>query len=158
MPDSPVTLTLEAVQGLRLGHCARRILLLAPGPEDEPQVLVPERCGRASSESHRRALQRLAGTGLIELSLKVEQVQTSRQKESGRVQWDEAAGIYREGEPAQIPVHRMVWKRAAKLTPLGAHVVDRLRPALETGQRIRWAAFIAAVGRGKTGERVRESR
>jgi hypothetical protein len=79
---------------------------------------------------------------LVELSSKVEQVETRREKESGHLQWDEEAGIYRRGEPRRVPVRRSVEKRAVKLTPLGALLVDRLRPALETGERIRWAPII----------------
>lgn len=142
MPDSLATLMLEDVQGLRLGHCARRILLLSPGPEDAPRVLVAERDGRASSESHRRALHRLAEIGLIEFSLKIEQVQIKREKKGGRVQWDENAGVYRKSESSRIPVQRMVRKRAVRLTPVGALLVDRLRSALETGGRIRWASIV----------------
>jgi hypothetical protein len=149
LPDSPATLMLGDVQGLRLGHCARRILLLSPGPDDAPQVLLPERDGRASAESHRRALQRLADIGLVELSLKTEQVQIKREKEGGRVQWDGKAGLYRAGETYQIPVRRTVRKRAVKLTPIGALLVDRLRTALETGGRIRWTSI---VGYGALGD------
>jgi hypothetical protein len=105
-------------------------------------VLLPEREGRASAESHRRALQRLAAIGLVELSLKDEQVQIRREKEGGRVQWDGDAGVYREREPQRIPVRRTVRKRAVQLTPLGALVVNRLRSALETGERIRWSAIV----------------
>ena len=147
MPDSPAILMLENVHGLRLGHCARRILLLSPAPHESPEVLLPERPGRSSAESHRRALQRLAEIGLVELSVKVEQVQTKREKDGGRVQWDRVAGVYREETPSRIPVRRTVWKRAVKLTPLGAHLVDRLRSALETGERIRWAVVIDNEGK-----------
>lgn len=125
-----------------MGHCSRRILLLSPGPGEDPQVLPPERDGRASAESHRRAMRRLAEFGLIELSFKVERVPTRREKSAGQVTWDAAAGIYREAEPMRIPVWRSVEKRAVKLTPVGSVVVDQLRTALETGVRIRWDSVV----------------
>jgi hypothetical protein len=130
------------MRGLHLGRCARRILLLAPGPTDEPQVLLPERPGRAASESQRRATRRLAAVGLIELSWKVEEVQTKREKQTRPLSWNPQAGVYQEENCRQIPVRRAVEKRAVKLTPLGALVVDRLRLTLETGERIRWDALI----------------
>lgn len=138
--DSARIPCLENVRGLHLGRCSRRILLLSPGPGDEPQVLPPERDGRASAESHRRAMRRLAESGLVELSFKVEQVPTRREKHACHMQWDEEAGVYWEGEPRRIPVWRSVEKRAVKLTPVGALVVNRLRPVLESGERIRWAS------------------
>ena len=139
-PDSSRIPSLQEVRGLHLGRCSRRILLLSPGPGDEPQVLPPERDGRAAAEAHRRAMRRLAEHGLVELSFKAEQVQTRREKVGGHVQWDGEAGVYSTGEPGRIPVWRSVEKRAVKLTPVGALVVDRLRPVLETGDRIRWAS------------------
>jgi hypothetical protein len=105
-------------------------------------VLLPEREGRASAESHRRALQRLAAIGLVELSLKGEQVQIRREKEETGIWWDRDAGVYRERAPQRIPVRRTVRKRAVQLTPLGALVVNRLRSALEAGERIRWSAIV----------------
>lgn len=147
MVDTSTMQSLQDIRGLHLGRCARRILLLSPRPEDEPQVLPPERDSRASAESHRRAMRRLADLGLVELSFKVEQVPTRREKLAGQLQWDGEAGVYRAGEPCSIPVRRSVEKRAVKLTPLGALVVDRLRPVLETGERIRWATVIALESR-----------
>jgi hypothetical protein len=142
LPDSPEIRSLPDIRGLHLGRCSRRILLLSPGPNEEPQVLSPERAGRAAAESHRRAMRRLAAFGLIELSFKVEQVQTRRERNGGRLEWDGHAGVYCEAESQRIPVWRSVEKRAVKLTPEGALVVDRLRPVLETGGRIRWASAI----------------
>jgi hypothetical protein len=136
------------MRGLHLGKCARRILLLAPGPADEARVLTPERAGRPAAESHRRAMRRLAEVGLIELSWKSEQVETRRQKEVGPLIWDRKAGAYQTRKRQKVPVRRSIEKRATKLTPLGALLTERLRPALETGERIRWAPIIACTWEG----------
>jgi hypothetical protein len=87
-------------------------------------------------------MRRLAEIGLVELSMKAEVVQTKREKEGTPLQWDRDTGVYREGEAERVPVLRSVEKRAVKLTPFGALVVDRCRAALETGQRIRWNSLI----------------
>lgn len=137
--------SLEALRGLHLGRCSRRILLLAPGPTDEPGLLAPDREGRAPAESHRRALRRLAEIGLIELSWKVEEVQTKREKQAKPLLWDQDSGTYQDNPPHQVPVRRSVEKRAARLTPLGAALVNQLRPALESGERIRWDRIVTAV-------------
>jgi|SRR5947209_3610631 len=134
--------SLEQFRGLHLGRCARRILLLAPHPDDEPQVLSAERSGRPAAESHRRAMRRLAAHGLVELSLKVEEVETTRTKQLPPLQWDGDAGVYRQGPRLSVPVVRPVAKRAVKLTVLGELLVNRLRSALETGEHIRWDNII----------------
>jgi len=87
-------------------------------------------------------MRRLAAIGLVELSWKVEHVQTKREKRTNDLSWDGEAGVYQARKRRQVPVRRAVEKRAARLTPLGALVVDRLRSVLETGERIRWAAII----------------
>jgi hypothetical protein len=138
LPDPPGLVPIQSVRGCHLGRCARRILLLSPGPDDEPQIVIPEREGRGAAESHRRSMRRLAEIGLVELSLKAEVVRTRREKEGTPLQWDGDTGVYREGQAERIPVLRSVEKRAVKLTLLGAIVVDRFRSALETGERIRW--------------------
>ena len=91
-------------------------------------------------------MRRLATCGLIELSSKVVQVQTNQEKQIKPLCWDGNSGVYCEVQREHVPVERHVEKRAAKLTPLGALVVDRLRPALETGARIRWASVMALEG------------
>jgi hypothetical protein len=139
-PLQPVSLV--QLRGLRLGRCARRILLLAPTPWDEPLVVLPERAGRAPAESHRRAMRRLAESGLIELTWKSALVETSRPRRSPRVRWDQAAGGYRDLDLGAERVERVVERRAVRLTPLGQTLVDRLRPCLQNGRRIRWDAVI----------------
>lgn len=140
--DRDVAASLEAMRGRHLGRCARRILLLAPGPTEEPLALPPERDGRAAAESHRRAVRRLGEIGLVELSWKAERVQTKRRKQASSLSWDSTDGVYHDGPSGRIPVERAVDKRAVRLTPLGALVVDLLRHRLESGDRIRWSTII----------------
>lgn len=129
------------LRGLRLGKCARRILLLAPPPTAEPSIIAAERDGRAALESHRRAMRRLAALGLLELTWRTETVKSTRKIRTDRIRWDADVGAYRKTDPGNLPVERAVALRAARLTPLGAFVVDRLRPTLESGKRIRWASI-----------------
>lgn len=86
-------------------------------------------------------MRRLAAIGLLELTWRTETVETTRKTQTGSVRWDPDAGVYREVEPNYVPSERVVAYRAARLTPLGALVVDRLRPALESGKRVRWGAL-----------------
>lgn len=130
--------SLTDIRGIRLGQCARRILLLAPRPSQEPDIVPPRRPGRASADSHRRAMRSLAAHGLIELTWKTEIVETRQVRRSPRVRWDSIAGVYGEGDPVPAQVERAIKRRAVRLTPLGELVVDRLRPVLENGRRVRW--------------------
>lgn len=136
-PSRSSSLSLRNIRGLRLGRCARRILLLAPLPSQELAVVPPERPDRACADSHRRATRSLAAHGLIELAWKTEIVETKQVRRTPRVRWDAVAGVYRD-EAAPTPVERAIKRRTVRLTPLGALVVDRLRPVLENGRRIRW--------------------
>jgi hypothetical protein len=86
-------------------------------------------------------MRRLAALGLLELTWRKEVVETTRKTRTGSIRWDPDAGVYRAFAPAHVPVERVVAHRAARLTPLGAFVVDRLRPTLESGKRIRWASL-----------------
>lgn len=90
-------------------------------------------------------MRRLAAVGLLDLTWRTETVDTTRKASTGRVRWDPGAGVYREIDPGYVPVERAVAFRAARLTTLGACVVDRLRPALESGKRIRWGSILAAA-------------
>ena len=130
------------LRGVRLGRCARRVLLLAPPPLEQPIVVLPAADGRAAAESHRRATRYLASLGLVELTWKSEVVATSRERQAAAVIWDGDAGVYREMTPGEAPVERTVERRAIRLTVLGELLVDRLRPTLENGRRIRWSAVI----------------
>jgi hypothetical protein len=138
-PSESTSVSLEGIRGLRLGRCARRILLLAPLPSQEPTVVPAERPERASADSHRRAMRSLAAHGLVELTWKTEILETKQVRRSPHVRWDSSAGVYREGDAPPTPVERAMKRRAIRLTPLGELVVDRLRPALENGRRIRWS-------------------
>ena len=140
-PDASWFGAVAQLKGLRLGRCARRILLLAPRPTEEPRIVVAEREERAAVESHRRAMRRLATSGLLELTWRTETVETTRTVRTGSIRWDPEVGVYREIDPDRLPVERVVAHRAARLTPLGAAVVDRFRPALESGKRIRWSSL-----------------
>lgn len=139
--DLAQSATLASLQGLRLGRCARRILLLAPQPTEEPSIIPVEREGRAAAESHRRAMRRLAASGLVELTWKTDTVETKGTTQTGSVLWDPAAGTYREVTPVHVAIERTIERRALRLTRLGAVLVERLRPELETGKRIRWASI-----------------
>ena len=87
-------------------------------------------------------MRRLATTGLVELSWKIETVQTARRRQTRSVVWDPTVGLYREVGSHYSPVERSIERRAVRLTALGGLLVDRLRPDLETGKRIRWTALI----------------
>jgi hypothetical protein len=76
--------------------------------------------------------------GLVELAWTTEIVETRQVRHTPRVRWDPIAGVYREDTPPPVQVERTVKRRTVRLTPLGELVVDRLRPALENGRRIRW--------------------
>jgi hypothetical protein len=86
-------------------------------------------------------MRRLATIGLLELTWKSETVETKRKARTGSVLWDPAAGVYREVRPRRTAIERAIERRAVRLTPLGAFLVDRLRAELETGKRIRWASI-----------------
>lgn len=134
--------SLHDLRGLRLGRCARRVLLLAPPPSDEPCIVPPERAGRPAAESHRRAMRLLAANGLVELSWKAETIQTKQVRRRPAVIWDADAGVYRDVQPEQATVERTINRRAIRLTPLGELLVDRLRPVLENGRRVRWDSIV----------------
>jgi hypothetical protein len=86
-------------------------------------------------------MRRLAAIGLLELTWKTETVETKRKTRTGSVLWDPAAGVYREVRPRRTAIERAIERRAVRLTPLGAFLVHRLRPAFETGKCIRWASI-----------------
>jgi hypothetical protein len=90
-------------------------------------------------------MHRLAAIGLVELTWKVETVETKGMARTGGVRWDPAAGVHREVEPKHIPIERAIERRAVRLTALGAVLVNRLRPELETGKRIRWGSITEPV-------------
>jgi hypothetical protein len=86
-------------------------------------------------------MRRLGAIGLVELTWKTETVETSAKARTGSILWDPAAGVYRDVRPDHAAIARTVERRAVRLTELGAFLVDRLRPELERGKRIRWAAL-----------------
>ncbi len=121
-----------------MGRCARRILLLAGLPAEEPSVIPAARPGRAAAESHRRALHRLAGLDLLELGWTTETLETARKATGTGVQWDEETGTFLDVEPATVAVARSIERRTARLTELGAVLVREMCGQLRTGKRIRW--------------------
>jgi hypothetical protein len=145
-PDNPkardLPVSLVRLRGLRLGRCARRILLLAPRPDEEPSVIPPHGASRAAAESHRRAIRCLAANGLVDLTWTTEVVTTNQVRRTPGVIWDQDAGVYQTVGPDESPVRRTVQRRTVRLTMLGDSLVDRLRPILENGRRIRWAAIL----------------
>ena len=90
-------------------------------------------------------MRRLAAIGLLELNWKTESVEIKRTARTGSVRWDRDAGVYREVDPYHAPVQRAIERRAVRLTPFGAFVVDRLRSELERGKRIRWTSLFEAA-------------
>jgi hypothetical protein len=87
-------------------------------------------------------MRRLADQDLIELSWKPERQATRREAASPTVRWDTEYGRHISIPSTPIPVERTLERRAVKLTPLGAWLVRRLRPTLESGKRIRWASVL----------------
>ncbi|HEX8918976.1 MAG TPA: hypothetical protein VF898_10770 [Chloroflexota bacterium] len=87
-------------------------------------------------------MRQLAGNGLVELTWKTQIVETRRKRKGRGILWDQDAGDYRQESAQQICVERAVERRAVRLTPLGSLIVDRLRPELEHGRRIRWDSLI----------------
>lgn len=95
----------------RLGKHERRILLAAPPSDADEGVIVPPLSpGRSADEANRRAIRKLLDHGLLWIGEK-------DVREKGR-------------RPSR---KRCVW-----LSPLGQAVVEKLRPTLKNGGRIRW--------------------
>ncbi len=114
--------------GLKLGRHERRILL---GADDERyQIVFPEGPGRAAEEANRRALRKLERVGLVELSR--HHPPPGWEKESPPPKWFQA----KRARSRYWYMGRAY--RSAKLTPLGALVVDRGRVELEGGAPMRW--------------------
>jgi hypothetical protein len=84
----------------------------------------------------------LASNGLVELSWGVETIKTKQVRKTPAVVWDADAAVYRHVGPDEATVERTIGRRLVQLTPLGKLVVDRLRPVLENGRRIRWDSII----------------
>lgn len=116
----------ESLAGVRLGKHERRVLLAAPEPVAEPAIVEPERPGRVADEANRRAIRRLAELGLVVLADVRQDRQYGRDPISGR----------------RVRLKPATWRRAIRLTALGALVVERLRPYLEAGKPFRWAGLL----------------
>ncbi len=135
------------LSGSRLGKHERRILLFAPpgskcGWRDGPgnptfhgagMVVYPEGPSRAAEEANRRALRKLEGAGLVELSR--DSVGFANQPPK----WFKAK---RARSRYWLMGRRYT---TAKLTPLGELVAERCRHELETGKPIRWQKLLPAL-------------
>jgi hypothetical protein len=118
----------DATKLPRLGKHERRVLLAAPAP-DTPRGahVAPPDNSPATAEAHRRAIRRLTACGLLDNCGTEGLVVERRERRTGlRRRWE-------------------VGRRTVRLSPLGQAVVSLLRPVLEAGGRIRWAAHRAAL-------------
>ena len=110
----------------RMGPAARHLLLLAPGPQEEAQILGPASPNPGALASHYHALRRLEGDGLISVVPVEVRVETTRDRRDW--EWNAVLGDWVE---RRVTVGRTLKKRAVKLTPLGAAVASRMRADLE---------------------------
>lgn len=143
----------RALTGIRLGQHERRILLLAPsyasgGELGEGAVIGPAAPGRSAAEAHRRAIRRLTDAGLVYVTTQLVMRQVER---SARIPVAWTRGEWQPRRPGQPTTLAMweagqyYWHNAVMLTPLGAAVVDVVRPALATRHAIRWADRAGAI-------------
>ena len=99
------------LRGQKLGRHQRGILLGARRPAEPPAPLPQLDSTHSAQVAHTRALRGLEALGLIELTW------CRQRDESGRMR-------------------RL---RAARLTPVGAAIVDEYRDPLSDGSRLRWS-------------------
>jgi len=140
--------------GLRLGAHERRILLLAPsyasgGKMGEGAVIGAAVPGRSAAEAHRRALRRLADAALVYAMRESVYLAVERPTRIP-VAWVAGGKGVPSGHTAattlvSLPASQRYWHAAAFLTPLGAAVVEVLRPELDAGRSIRWSAYAGAI-------------
>jgi hypothetical protein len=114
----------------RLGWHERRILLLAPGPDEDSKVIDPPHPGRAADEVNRRAIRKLFNAGLLWISMTTVKMKMQTEYLRGG-RW--------------VPGERDYWKRQVRLTPLGQAVVRHLRQQLEVRLPIRWDRYRVAL-------------
>lgn len=106
----------------RLGCHERRLLLAAPPPDGEAQIVEASDPGRAGKEAHGRATRRLVQMGLLDIG-----------RTLGDPVLDELGWVPRR------------WQRTVRLTPLGHAIVQRVGESLARGRRVRWSAHRAAL-------------
>ncbi len=128
-----------SLAGVRLGKHERRVLVATPGPEDRPLVIAPEADTRAADEALRRAIRKLGTAGLV--SLHSESVETEAQLHK-RI---ELIKVWGNPWGYETTRRATVRKRAVRLTPLGAALVDLARADLEARRPIRWPKYQAAA-------------
>ena len=110
----------------RLNRHARRILLLAPGPEEEAAVIPPLDAKPNTATSHQQAVRRLVERGLV--STEVIEVWIPINRSKSEFEWNEVLG---EWVTRRVPSQQRRRKMAVKLTPLGASVVSEMRRTWE---------------------------
>jgi hypothetical protein len=112
----------------RLGKHAQRILLLAPGPDENPVVIPREDPTPSANASYYQALRRLEADGLISIALVSVPVEQNRTRSEW--EWNPVLGDWVEHTVTRIPSWRR--KRAVRLTPLGAAIVGEMREFWES--------------------------
>jgi hypothetical protein len=120
------------LHGIRLGKREREILLTAAAPDARRgTVILPDCHDHATRESALRAWRGLRSKGLLVYDCEWNRVETRARDSAGR------------------PIDSAHITAAARLSPLGAKIVDAYRRELEGGLRIRWDsrldACVAAV-------------
>lgn len=109
---------IQRLRGVRLGHRERRILLTAPTPKEQPQVIGPEGDGRPVLEAHRRAIRKLRGAALLEVCRRPwgsqERRRPIRRTMLGQAVFDRIESPLRAVEPIRWVQHQ-------------AYLVDQLR-------------------------------
>lgn len=144
----------RALTGIRLGQHERRILLLAPsyasgGELGEGALIGPAAPGRSAAEAHRRAVRRLAHAALI-YAMREDVPQAVPRPTRIPLAWvggHENRPSGRGGPTTLVSLasNQRYWHTAVLLTPLGAAVVDVVRPDIDTGRAIRWADRAGAI-------------
>ena len=111
----------------RLNRHAQRILLLAPGPEEEPIVIPPVDAKPNTATSHHQAIRRLEERGLV--STDVVEVWIPIKRGRSEFEWNQVLG---EWVTRRVPSQQRRRKVAVRLTPLGATVVGEMRSLWES--------------------------
>ena len=125
-PDGTPDLSVYRDLTDRLNKHARRILLLAPGPDEEPVVIPPLDAKPSTATSHYQAIRRLEERALVFSEL-VEVWITIRRSKS-EFEWNQVLG---EWITRRVPSQQRRRKVAVKLTPVGAAVVAEMRSLWE---------------------------
>lgn len=152
--DTTFNAVARALTGIRLGKHERRILLLSPSYEAGAAlgggaVIPASDTSRTTTEAHRRALRRLASADLIYAMREGVRHAVERPTRIP-LAWVVADAGGPSGRMGPTTIVRLAsnqqyWHTAALLTPLGAAMVEVLRPDIEAGRGIRWSAHAGAI-------------